>query len=1003
MPLIRKPKQPNYEDKPKSKLIKRVKLIDPNGKDGYTPIKGVDYFDGETPTDEQLIKLIRPLIPQVKDGIDGKTPTVDELLALIKPLIPEVKNGETPSDERLIALITPLIPEYKSITCEEVIDEINSKKEILDIKTIKGLSKEIESRIPKNMIGSPRIKMFKDGQEKSSPLGSLNVKGSNLTNNGQDYTIDTTLQTVTDMGAETTNPITVGGLTTPYVQFDTTAGVNVGEGELAWNATDETLDLGMPDGITLQIGQENQIKARNNTGSTILNGKAVYVSGALGNRPTITLAQGNAHSTGHIIGLTTQDISNNADGKVTTSGYVRNIDTTGTPYGETWADGDTLWLSKTIAGGLTNTEPSVPHHSALIGIVTKAHITQGAILVNITQHQALEHLSDVNGTPLTTTGQIPVWNQTAGYFDFTSNVSGFVPYTGASSNVNLGSYELTTGQLNTAIIKSPGSNTITFKNLLNTTMATIDSNGNVFAGIISAPVGSASAPSYSFTGDLTTGAYRIGAGIYGIATAGVERARFTSTGATLTTPSTATGGLVGLTLAANTWTNSKLVNKLLASSVTITQSGTAGFTLIDVSYALNSVGSGEANLLRFSQTGTDYFKVAASGQMTTRLGSNTIPTHSFVGDTDTGMYSAGANILSFAVGGTNSFTLQSDFSGKFASTNPTLYLESTGTNAVNAGQIIYRTPSGSESFTTTFDASANIFNFKYGATTAFTITGSIVTSVLNHRFANGSASSPSISFTGDINTGLYYIAGDVMGISTGGAERMRVSNSYIIATVPFETYSYRAINSTDNILTEFRSYASSNGAGIYGQGNLIFNSGGGSSAYANMDFLAGETNTQIGGNMTFTGGLTEAGGYSGGYITMTGGYSYGGDGGYISIIGGSTVAANGGYVQIFGGDTSAGGGSAGGGVDIRGGYNSNTLQYATVYLQANGGITNIGATSFTVDTYGGAITSNIYHTFTANTSFYGTMQTQGMPTADPMDGQGTLWYDTSTNLVYRGT
>jgi len=817
MPLIRKPKQPNYEDKPKSKLIKRVKLIDPNGKDGYTPIKGVDYFDGETPTDEQLIKLIRPLIPQVKDGIDGKTPTVDELLALIKPLIPEVKNGETPSDERLIALITPLIPEYKSITCEEVIDEINSKKEILDIKTIKGLSKEIESRIPKNMIGSPRIKMFKNGQEMSSPLGSLNVRGGNLTNDGQDYTINVdspetqNLQAVTDIGSTTTNTIQL-----PAIQALTSAG--------------------------------GTIKSH---------------SGA-------------------------------------------NVAEFGQGGGQAWTFYD--------------------------GVKLDAGTASRVLLTDANKNIAYSTLTSAQLEAIPTT---------------------YVPYTGATQ--------------------------------------------------ITANSGTAAAPIYSFSGDTDTGAYRIGAGIYGIATAGVERARFTSTGATLTTPSSATGGVVGLTLAANTWTNSKLVNKLLASSVTITQSGTAGFTLIDVSYALNSVGSGEANLLRFSQTGTDYFKVAASGQMTTRLGSNTIPTHSFVGDTDTGMYSAGANILSFAVGGTNSFTLQSDFSGKFASTNPTLYLESTGTNAVNAGQIIYRTPSGSESFTTTFDASANIFNFKYGATTAFTITGSIVTSVLNHRFANGSASSPSISFTGDINTGLYYIAGDVMGISTGGAERMRVSNSYIIATVPFETYSYRAINSTDNILTEFRSYASSNGAGIYGQGNLIFNSGGGSSAYANMDFLAGETNTQIGGNMTFTGGLTEAGGYSGGYITMTGGYSYGGDGGYISIIGGSTVAANGGYVQIFGGDTSAGGGSAGGGVDIRGGYNSNTLQYATVYLQANGGITNIGATSFTVDTYGGAITSNIYHTFTANTSFYGTMQTQGMPTADPMDGQGTLWYDTSTNLVYRGT
>ena len=208
-----------------------------------------------------------------------------------------------------------------------------------------------------------------------------------------------------------------------YLQFNTTATPQPNaEGLLQWNATDETLDLGMPDDITLQIGQETQIKARNATGSTILNGKAVYVSGVLGNRPTITLAQGNAHSTGHIIGITTQDILNNDDGKVTTQGYVRNIDTTGTPYGETWAEGDMLWVSKTIAGGLTNTEPAVPHHSAQVGVVTRAHITQGAILVNISQHKQLERLSDVNGTPLTETGQVPNWNDSSKYFDFDRNI-----------------------------------------------------------------------------------------------------------------------------------------------------------------------------------------------------------------------------------------------------------------------------------------------------------------------------------------------------------------------------------------------------------------------------------------------------------------------------------------------------------------------------------------------------------------------------------------------------
>lgn len=50
-----------------------------------------------------------------------------------------------------------------------------------------------------------------------------------------------------------------------------------------------------------------------------------------------------------------------------------------------------------------------------------------------------------------------------------------------------------------------------------------------------------------------------------------------------------------------------------------------------------------------------------------------------------------------------------------ASNAPTLTLDSQGSNSANAGTIIMRTASGSESFTQTFDASANQFNMLYGA------------------------------------------------------------------------------------------------------------------------------------------------------------------------------------------------------------------------------------------------------------------------------------------------
>lgn len=65
---------------------------------------------GHTPTDDELLALIKPLIEAIPKPKDGHTPTQKELLSLIRPLIPLVKDGETPSDERLIRLIKPFIP-----------------------------------------------------------------------------------------------------------------------------------------------------------------------------------------------------------------------------------------------------------------------------------------------------------------------------------------------------------------------------------------------------------------------------------------------------------------------------------------------------------------------------------------------------------------------------------------------------------------------------------------------------------------------------------------------------------------------------------------------------------------------------------------------------------------------------------------------------------------------------------------------------------------------------
>jgi hypothetical protein len=138
------------------------------------------------------------------------------------------------------------------------------------------------------------------------------------------------------------------------IPFDTTpTSVPTAEGVASWNADDNTLDIqtGLG-GVTLQVGQEQHIKARNNSGATIANGSVVYLSGASGQRPTIALAD--ADSDAHVastIGLATADIGNNSFGMVTTSGLVRGVNTAG------MTEGGPVYLSDT-AGVFTQTAPT---------------------------------------------------------------------------------------------------------------------------------------------------------------------------------------------------------------------------------------------------------------------------------------------------------------------------------------------------------------------------------------------------------------------------------------------------------------------------------------------------------------------------------------------------------------------------------------------------------------------------------------------------------------------
>lgn len=190
------------------------------------------------------------------------------------------------------------------------------------------------------------------------------------------------------------------------VEFDTIPTGNAGVGVLRWNDSDGTLDLGLKGGnVTLQVGQEQVVRVVNKTGFNLLesNYQAVRVNGAQGQRLKVALAQAtNDLLSAETIGLVTENIGNNQEGFVTISGLIRGINTTGSLQGETWADGDILYLSPSVAGRITNIKPSAPNHLIVVGYVVYAHANNGSIFVKVNNGYELEELHNVTETNYTT-------------------------------------------------------------------------------------------------------------------------------------------------------------------------------------------------------------------------------------------------------------------------------------------------------------------------------------------------------------------------------------------------------------------------------------------------------------------------------------------------------------------------------------------------------------------------------------------------------------------------
>jgi len=188
--------------------------------------------------------------------------------------------------------------------------------------------------------------------------------------------------------------VTSVGLTMPSA-FSVANSPITSSGTLAVTGAGDTTQYIAGDGSLITFptaGQAGTLirEVRNTTGATLTKGTVVYINGANGNKPTVTKALANADSTSaQTFGLIQANIANNANGYVVCFGDITGLDTSA------YSDGVQLYLSGTTAGTYTSTKTLAPTHLVYVGVVTRAHPTQGQIEVKIQNGYELDEIHDV--------------------------------------------------------------------------------------------------------------------------------------------------------------------------------------------------------------------------------------------------------------------------------------------------------------------------------------------------------------------------------------------------------------------------------------------------------------------------------------------------------------------------------------------------------------------------------------------------------------------------------
>lgn len=215
--------------------------------------------------------------------------------------------------------------------------------------------------------------------------------------------IQTSSPTISDAGA-------IGNVN--EINWDITpTGVVGGAGSLSWNDNDntQTLDLvGAGGNVTMALGEETYYRVK--ASANITKGQVVMFTGTVGASGGLEAAPATgltAATSQYVMGIAAETFTSGNWGYIAAFGEVRGFDTTG--GGESWINGQILYLNPSVAGGLTKTVPAAPAAKVEVCAVVYADASVGSVFVRPTFFPSFNQLNDVSvGTP--SGGDLVVWD-----------------------------------------------------------------------------------------------------------------------------------------------------------------------------------------------------------------------------------------------------------------------------------------------------------------------------------------------------------------------------------------------------------------------------------------------------------------------------------------------------------------------------------------------------------------------------------------------------------------